>query len=104
VGRPNGGTTGTGINAASNTGGRERGSRTNDSPKKRACPRFSVLSHYEAVKKLGQVPSRPLIFQGLRRFRSETVPFFHSLYTIHAGIVFENRFVSRPAFRAIFSS
>jgi hypothetical protein len=34
---------------------------------------------YEAVKKLGQAPSRPLIFQGFRRFRSEPVPFFHSL-------------------------
>ena len=33
----------------------------------------------EAVKKLGQAPSRPPIFQGFRRFRSEPVPFFHSL-------------------------
>jgi hypothetical protein len=33
---------------------------------------------YEAVKRLGQAPSRPLIFQGFRRFRSEPVPFFHS--------------------------
>jgi hypothetical protein len=30
----------------------------------------------EAVKKMGQAPSRPLIFQS---FRSEPVPFFHSL-------------------------
>jgi hypothetical protein len=28
---------------------------------------------------MGQAPSRPLIFQGFRRFRSEPVPFFHSL-------------------------
>jgi hypothetical protein len=33
----------------------------------------------EAVNKLGQAPSRPLIFQGFRRFLSEPVPFFHSL-------------------------
>jgi hypothetical protein len=36
-------------------------------------------SHAEAVKELGQAPSRPLIFRGFRRFRSEPVPFFHSL-------------------------
>jgi uncharacterized protein (DUF1778 family) len=29
-----------------------------------------------AVNKLGQAPSRPLIFQGFRRFGSEPVPFF----------------------------
>jgi hypothetical protein len=33
----------------------------------------------EAVKKLGQAPSRPLIFHRFRRFRSEPVPFFHCL-------------------------
>jgi hypothetical protein len=33
----------------------------------------------EAVNELGQAPSRPLIFKGFRRFRSEPVPFFHSL-------------------------
>ena len=33
----------------------------------------------EAVKKLGQAPSRTLIFQGFRCFGSEPVPFFHSL-------------------------
>jgi hypothetical protein len=33
----------------------------------------------EAVKKLGQTPSRALFFQGFRRLRSEPVPFFHSL-------------------------
>jgi hypothetical protein len=40
---------------------------------------------YEAVKKLGQAPSRPLIFQGFRRFRSEPVPFFHSSYAFGSG-------------------
>jgi hypothetical protein len=38
---------------------------------------FGCLS--EAVKKRGQAPWRPLIFQGFRRFRSEPVPFFHRL-------------------------
>jgi hypothetical protein len=33
----------------------------------------------EAVRKLGRAPSRPLMFQGFRRFRSEPVPFFHRL-------------------------
>jgi hypothetical protein len=33
----------------------------------------------EAVKNLGQAPSRPLIFQRFRHFGSEPVPFFHSL-------------------------
>jgi hypothetical protein len=37
------------------------------------------VSRIEAVKKLGQAPSRPLVFKGFRRFRSEPVPFFHSL-------------------------
>jgi hypothetical protein len=35
--------------------------------------------HSEAVKKLGQAPSRPLIFWGFSLFGSEPVPFFHSL-------------------------
>jgi hypothetical protein len=35
--------------------------------------------HSEAVKKLEQAPSRPLIFQDFRRFRLEPVPFFCSL-------------------------
>jgi hypothetical protein len=35
--------------------------------------------HSEAVKKLGQAPSRLLIFQGFHRFRSEPALFFHSL-------------------------
>jgi hypothetical protein len=39
----------------------------------------AALRHSEAVKKLGQAPSRPLIFQRFRRFRSEPVPFFHRL-------------------------
>ena len=39
----------------------------------------AMILHSEAVKKLGQAPSRPLIFQRFRRFRSEPVPFFHSL-------------------------
>jgi hypothetical protein len=38
-----------------------------------------VTEQAEAAKKLGQAPSRRLIFQGFRRFRSEPVPFFHSL-------------------------
>jgi hypothetical protein len=41
--------------------------------------RESTYFRGEAVKKLGQAPSRPLISQGFRRFRSEPVPFFHSL-------------------------
>jgi hypothetical protein len=36
--------------------------------------------HYEAVKKMGQAPSRLLIFQDFHRFGSEPVLFFHSLY------------------------
>jgi hypothetical protein len=32
----------------------------------------------EAVKKLGQAPSRPLVFRGFRCFGSEPVPFLHS--------------------------
>jgi hypothetical protein len=43
-------------------------------------------SFHEAVKKWGQAPSRPLIFQGFRRFRSEPVPFFHSLYPLGSRI------------------
>jgi hypothetical protein len=42
-------------------------------------PVFRDFPHVEAVKKLGQAPSRALFFQGFRRFRSEPVPFFHSL-------------------------
>jgi hypothetical protein len=40
---------------------------------------INVAFRSEAVKKLGQAPSRPLIFRGFRRFGSEPVPFFHSL-------------------------
>jgi hypothetical protein len=40
---------------------------------------LSGLACSEAVKELGQAPSRPLIAQSFRRFRSEPVPFFHSL-------------------------
>jgi hypothetical protein len=39
----------------------------------------NVVFRSEVVKKLGQAPWRPLIFQGFRRFGSEPVPFFHSL-------------------------
>jgi hypothetical protein len=39
-------------------------------------PVFRDFPHVEAVKKLGQAPSRPLVFQAFRRFRSEPVPFF----------------------------
>jgi uncharacterized protein (TIGR00730 family) len=39
----------------------------------------------EAVKKLGQAPSRPLIFRGFRRFRSEPVPFSHSRSPLGPG-------------------
>jgi hypothetical protein len=39
----------------------------------------NLMALAEAVNKLGQAPSRPLIFQGFRRFLSEPVPFFHSL-------------------------
>jgi hypothetical protein len=39
----------------------------------------TTRSRDEAVKKLGQAPSRLLIFQGFHRFGSEPVPFFHSL-------------------------
>jgi hypothetical protein len=41
--------------------------------------RNSKVRGSEAVKKLGQAPSRPLVFQGFGRFWSEPVPFFHSL-------------------------
>jgi hypothetical protein len=40
---------------------------------------IDVVFRSEAVKELGQAPSRPAIFQGFRRFRSEPVPLFHSL-------------------------
>jgi hypothetical protein len=43
VSPPNGGTTGTGINAACTTPAEKTASQTNDSPKKRACPPFSSL-------------------------------------------------------------
>jgi hypothetical protein len=40
---------------------------------------LAVSAHGEAVKELGQAPSRTLTSQGFRRFRSEPMPFFHSL-------------------------
>jgi hypothetical protein len=44
-----------------------------------SCFALSGLVRSEAVKKLGQAPSRPLIFWGFRPFGSEPVPFLHSL-------------------------
>jgi hypothetical protein len=52
---------------------------------KSSQPIIAPPGNAEAVKKLGQAPSRPLIFQGFRCFRSEPVPFFHSLAALSAG-------------------
>jgi hypothetical protein len=56
--------------------GRQQAKATSIEQRLLAQKRRSLLSHYEAVNKLGQAPSRLLIFQGFRRFRSEPVPFF----------------------------